>query len=116
MKERRNEMASDKIVILNAENFQQEVLDSEQLVVVDFWADWCGPCKMVAPVMDELAEDYDGRAKIAKLNVDEERDLAKKYRVMSIPSILFFKNGNEVDRIVGAQGKDEFASKIDSLL
>ena len=95
-------MASDKIVILNAENFQQEVLDSEQLVVVDFWADWCGPCKMVAPVMDELAEDYDGRAKIAKLNVDEERDLAKKYRVMSIPSILFFKNGNEVDRIVGA--------------
>ena len=69
-------MASDKIVILNAENFQQEVLDSEQLVVV-IWADWCGPCKMVAPVMDELAEDYDGRAKIAKLNVDEERDLAK---------------------------------------
>ena len=109
-------LASEKIIQLNAENFQQEVLDAEQLVVVDFWADWCGPCKMVAPVMDELAEDYDGRAKIAKLNVDEQRDLAKKYRVMSIPSILFFKGGNEVDRVVGAQGKEEFASKIDSLL
>jgi thioredoxin 1 len=108
-------MASDKVLILNEDNFEQEVEKSDQLVLVDFWADWCGPCKMVGPIIDELAEENDGKSKIAKLNVDEQRNLARKFRVMSIPSILFFKDGKEVDRMVGAQSKEDLLAKINSL-
>lgn len=108
-------MASDKVLILNDENFEQEVEKSDQLVLVDFWADWCGPCKMVGPIIDELAEENEGKSKIAKLNVDEQRNLARKFRVMSIPSILFFKDGKEVDRMVGAQSKEDLLAKINSL-
>lgn len=108
-------MASEKVLTLNEENFEQEVEKSDQLVLVDFWADWCGPCKMVGPIIDELAEESYGNAKIAKLNVDEQRNLARKFRVMSIPSLLFFKDGKEVDRMVGAQSKEDLQAKIDSL-
>lgn len=109
-------MASDKVIILEDDNFEQEVVQSDKPVMVDFWAEWCGPCQAVGPIVDDLAEEYEGKAKIGKINVDEQRNLAKKFRVMSIPSILFFKDGKEVDRMVGAQEKSEFASKLDSLL
>ena len=108
-------MASDNVLILNEDNFEQEVEKSSRLVVVDFWAEWCGPCKMLGPIIDEIADENEGDAVIAKLNVDEERNLARKFRVMSIPSILFFKDGKEVDRMVGVQSKEDLLSKIDSL-
>lgn len=108
-------MASDNVLILNEDNFEQEVEKSSRLVVVDFWADWCGPCKMLGPIIDEIADENQEDAVIAKLNVDEERNLARKFRVMSIPSILFFKDGKEVDRMVGVQSKEDLLSKIDSL-
>ena len=108
-------MASDNVLILNEDNFEQEVEKSSRLVVVDFWADWCGPCKMLGPIIDEIADENEGDAVIAKLNVDEERNLARKFRVMSIPSILFFKDGKEVDRMVGVQSKEDLLNKIESL-
>ncbi|MCR1899545.1 thioredoxin [Irregularibacter muris] len=109
-------MANEKVVIITQDNFEQEVEKSDQPVLVDFWAEWCGPCQMVGPIIDDLAGEYDGKAKVAKLNVDEQKDLARKFRVMSIPSVLFFKDGKEVDRLVGAQDKSQYASKLDSLL
>ncbi|HHT50481.1 MAG TPA: thioredoxin [Eubacteriaceae bacterium] len=108
-------MASDNVLILNEDNFEQEVEKSSRLVVVDFWADWCGPCKMLGPIIDEIADENQEDAVIAKLNVDEERNLARKFRVMSIPSILFFKDGKEVDRMVGVQSKEDLLNKIESL-
>lgn len=94
------------------ENFNQEALSANELVVVDFYADWCGPCKMMAPVIEELAEQYSGTVKIGKLNVDENPDTARKYRVMSIPTILFLKNGELVDTVVGAVSKSQLEGKI----
>ena len=108
-------MASDNVLILNEDNFEQEVEKSSRLVLVDFWAEWCGPCKMLGPIIDEIADENEGDAVIAKLNVDEERNLARKFRVMSIPSILFFKDGKEVDRMVGVQSKEDLLNKIESL-
>jgi thioredoxin 1 len=97
-------------------NFEQEVLNSEIPVVVDFFAEWCGPCKMLAPTVEALAEKYAGRVKIGKLDSDEAMTLCRKYRVMSIPNVLFFKGGNQVDKVVGAQSKDKFIEKIEALL
>ncbi|MBP6324505.1 MAG: thioredoxin, partial [Sulfurospirillum sp.] len=84
--------------------------------LVDFWAPWCGPCRMIAPVIDELAGDFDGKAKICKVNTDEEQDVAIKYGIRSIPTILFFKNGELVDQMIGASSKQVLADKINSLL
>jgi thioredoxin 1 len=95
------------------ENFQTEVLNSDQLVLVDFYADWCGPCKMMAPIIDELAGEYEGNVKIGKLNVDESPSTSSKYRVMSIPTLLFVKNGEVVDNVVGAVSKAQVVAKID---
>ena len=103
-----------KYVELNSSNFDETV--KEGVTLVDFWAPWCGPCRMIAPVIEELAEEYDGKATIAKVNTDEEQDLAIKFGIRSIPSILFFKDGQVVDQMVGAASKQAFAEKIDALL
>ena len=98
--------------IFTDENFEQEALQSEQLVVVDFYADWCGPCKMMAPVVEELAEGYNGQVKIGKLNVDNSPATAANYKVMTIPTIVFIKNGNVVESIVGVVSKAQLEEKI----
>lgn len=110
-------MASPQIVTLNEQNFAQNALQSSTPVLVDFWAEWCGPCKMIAPVLDELADEYTGKAKIAKLNIDENQSLAAQYRVQSIPMFLVFKNGEVVGQQVGiAGGKPKLKSLLDSAL
>ena len=97
-------------------NFQSEVIDSELPVLVDFWAEWCGPCKMIGPVIDQVATELDGVAKVGKVNVDEARELAVKYNVRSIPLLLFFKNGEVKDQIVGASvTKDQLKAKLQAL-
>ena len=94
-------------------NFDAEVLQSDLPVFVDFYADWCGPCKMMSPVIDKLAEEFAGRIKVGKVNVDENGDLAVKYGIMSIPSMVFFKNGEVVDRIVGAIPKPQMQARFE---
>ena len=100
----------------NDSNFQDEVLNSELPVLVDFYADWCGPCKMMSPVVDELSREYEGRLKVGKVNVDENTNVAQQYRVMSIPTILLIKNGQVVDQVVGAVPKAQLTGKIYSIL
>ncbi len=103
-------------VTFTADNFQQEALKASVPVVVDFWASWCGPCKAVAPILDELATQFDGKIKIGKVNVDEHSDLAVQYGVMNIPTMVFLKNGEEVDRMVGAGSKAQLEEKFNKLL
>jgi thioredoxin 1 len=93
-------------VEITTENFEQEVLQSDVPVLVDFWADWCMPCKMVEPVLDEMSEEYDGTLKIARLNVDEQGDLAARYNVVSIPTLLLFKDGEIAGQQIGAAPRD----------
>jgi thioredoxin 1 len=101
---------------LNETNFQSEVLDSNVPVLVDFWAEWCGPCKMIGPVIDQLADDVAGQAKVGKVNVDDARELAARYNVRSIPFLLFFKNGEVKDQVVGAGvTKDQLKAKLMAL-
>jgi thioredoxin 1 len=97
-------------------NFQEKVLDSESVAVIDFWAEWCGPCKMIAPVIEELASEYEGKAVIGKLDVDSNVEVSMKYGIRSIPTILIVKNGEVVDRHVGTISKAALASKIESAL
>ena len=97
-------------------NFEAEVLKSDIPVFVDFYADWCGPCKMMSPVIDKMAEEYAGRIKVGKVNVDENSDLAMKYGIMSIPNMVFFKNGEVVDRVVGAIPKPQMQAKFEKNL
>jgi thioredoxin 1 len=106
-------MAVANIVILTDGNFAEEVLKSPVPVLVDFWAEWCGPCKMVAPMLDELATEYDGKVKIAKVNIDEFQGLAAQYNVRAIPTLLIFKNGEVADQIVGLRSKRDFKAKLD---
>ena len=97
-------------------NFDAEVLLSSIPVFVDFYADWCGPCKMMSPVIDQLAAEYEGKIKVGKVNVDENNDLSVKYGIMSIPNMIFFKNGQPVDRIVGAIPKPQMKSRFEKNL
>jgi thioredoxin 1 len=101
---------------VNEQSFNSEVVESDSLVLVDFWAPWCGPCKLIAPVLEELATEYEGKLKIAKVNVDENQNLGGQYGIQSIPSLLFFKSGQVVDTVIGAQPKQKLAQKIDALL
>ena len=104
-----------KVIEINAQQFQQEVLESKSPVLVDFWAPWCGPCRMVAPIVDELADDYAGRLKVVKINVDENTELAAQYRVTSIPAFLVFKDGKQLEAFTGFIPKAELAEKLDNL-
>ncbi|MBX7225605.1 MAG: thioredoxin [Chitinophagales bacterium] len=101
---------------LTTDNFRTEVLDSDQVSMVDFWAVWCGPCRMVGPIVEELAKEYDGKAKIGKVNVDDHREVAGDYNISSIPTILFFKGGQVVDKQVGAVPKSVLKQKLDALI
>ena len=103
-----------KYIELTDDNFEATI--NEGASMVDFWAPWCGPCRMIAPVIEELAEDFDGKANICKVNTDEQQNIAAKYGIRSIPTILFFKDGEMVDQMVGAASKDAFADKINSQL
>jgi len=106
-------MASDKILNISADNFETEVLGADVPVLVDFWAAWCGPCRMVAPVLEELAEQMEGKVRIAKVNVDENQDIAVKFQVSSIPTFILFKDGEAADRMLGAMPKGAFEQFID---
>ena len=108
-------MAAPNIVSANSTNFDQEVLKSPTPVVVDFWAEWCGPCKMIAPMLDQLAGEYDGKVKIAKVNIDHDQQLAVQYRINSIPTLLFFKGGQVVDQVIGAKPMKDLKAKFDTL-
>ncbi len=103
-----------KYVELTNANFNDTI--AKGVTLVDFWAPWCGPCRMIAPIIEELAEDFDGKATIAKVNTDEEQDIAIQYGIRSIPTLLVFKDGELVDQMVGAAGKEALADKIDSFL
>ncbi len=101
---------------LTDKNFDNEVMNSSTPVMVDFWAEWCGPCKVLGPIVEELAQDYEGKLKVGKINVDNEGSLASRYNVMSIPTLKFFKNGKEVGQIVGAAPKATIESEINKHL
>ncbi len=103
-------------VTLTPDNFESEVINSDIPVLVDFWAEWCMPCKMIAPVLEELSEEYDGKLKIGKLNVDDNADLAAQYSIVSIPTMLFFKGGEVVKQQVGAVPKEQLKQSIDELV
>lgn len=106
-------MASPLIVTLTQENFAQNVLQSPTPVLVDFWAEWCGPCKMIAPLLDELADEYSGKVKIGKVNIDDHQGLAAQYGVRAIPTLLLFNKGEVADQIVGARGKRDLKASLD---
>ena len=105
-----------KILHVNQSSFDDEVLKSQIPVFVDFWAEWCGPCRAIAPVLESLAEDYNGKVKIVKINVDKETDLANKYNVSAIPSLIILKDGKEIDRIVGGATKEVYADRINKVI
>lgn len=104
------------MIELTMDNFETEVTNSDIPVFVDFYANWCGPCKMMAPLVDELAAEYEGKMKFAKCDIDENMALASKYRVMSIPTFMIFKNGEKADMLIGGTSKAELAAKIEGQL
>jgi thioredoxin len=106
-------MAGHDTLEFTDQNFEEEVLKSEKPVLVDFWAEWCGPCRMMAPAVESVATDYAGRAKVGKLNVDENQSVASRYNIRSIPTLLLFKNGQIQEQLVGTTSKDNIAKLLD---
>lgn len=107
-------MASDKVATLTADNFDSEVLQSTTPVLVDFWAEWCGPCKMIGPIIDQIADENDGKAKVGKVNIDDHQQLAVQYNVQSIPTLIVFKNGQIAEQKVGGTSKADLQAMLDS--
>lgn len=108
-------MKTQQALELTDVNFEQEVLKSDEPVLVDFWAPWCGPCRTVGPLIEDLAPAYDGKVKVGKVNVDENPNTASRYGIMSIPSILLFKNGEVVDTLVGVQSRETYEKAMDKV-
>jgi thioredoxin 1 len=109
-------MAADSIVTLTEDNFDAEVLSSENPVLVDFWAEWCGPCKMLAPALDELSGEIDGKGKIGKVDIDAQQGLAAKFGIRSIPTLLVFKGGEVVKQLVGVQSKTDMKASLEAAM
>lgn len=101
-----------EIVKLNNENFKKEVMQSDKTVIVDFYADWCGPCKMMSPILDDIANELESKIRVYKVNVDESRDIAMKYEIMSIPTLIIFKNGKVINTLVGLRDKNEIIENL----
>ena len=104
------------VINVTSSSFEKDVAQAAGLVVVDFWATWCGPCKIISPIVEELATEYAGKASFGKINTDENPDLASRFNIRGIPTLMFFKNGKNVDQLVGAVPKATLAAKINSLL
>ena len=107
---------SEKSIQITNENFNETVIESKAPVLVDFWAEWCTPCRMLSPVVDQIAEDYQGRAVVGKINIDEEQSLAGRYGVMSIPTLILFKDGDVAGKSVGVVSKDKITAMLDEAL
>ena len=105
-----------EVIKLNNENFKNEVTESDKLVLVDFYADWCGPCKMMSPIIDEIAVEMGDKVKVCKLNVDSAQDIAIQYNVMSIPTLIIFKNGQVINTFIGLRAKEEITDVLNSVL
>jgi thioredoxin 1 len=108
-------MENSHIITLNESNFDRELTQDDKPMIVDFWAEWCGPCKMIAPLLDEVAREKAGAVKVAKVNVDENQSLSFKYNIRAIPALLFFKNGQLRDQVVGVTSKKDLLSRVEAL-
>lgn len=106
----------EKVIALNATQWSEKVLNSDIPVLVDFWAEWCGPCRMVGPIVEQLAQSLEGKVKVSKLNVNQNQEIAMKYNIQSIPSLVLFKNGNEVARIIGLSPKEKYEKFVNNAL
>jgi thioredoxin 1 len=108
-------MQNSDVLTLNESNFDRELTQDDKPMIVDFWAEWCGPCKMIAPLLDEIAREKAGTLKVAKVNVDENQNLSLKYNIRAIPALLFFKNGQLRDQVVGVTSKKDLLSRLEAL-
>ncbi len=116
MKQDKGEIIMGNILELTKENFDKEVIQSDKPVLVDFWAAWCGPCRMVAPIIEQVAEEFQGKAKVAKVNVDEQSELAQQYKIMSIPTLIIFNDGKIAESAVGAKSKNDLSNMLNKYL
>ena len=108
-------MENSAVIKLNESNFDRELTQDDKPVIVDFWAEWCGPCKMIAPLLDEIAREKSGSVKVAKVNVDENQSLSLKYNIRAIPALLFFKSGQLRDQVIGVASKKDLLSRVEAL-